>query len=75
MRRSIFADYPELQGLCSEKLDFGEILSSNKKGGCKSQKKKFKIRVFEAVHNILNELLDDGEKFMGIGKENGVISC
>jgi hypothetical protein len=67
--RSKFSDYPELHGLSSEKFDFWEVLSSNRKRGFKSQKEKPKKRVFEAVHNILNEVLDDGGKFMGIGKE------
>lgn len=66
--KGIFVDYPELQGLSSEKFDFGEILSPNKKGGYKSRRNKFKIRVFNAIHNILDEILEDGEKVMRIGK-------
>ena len=66
--KGIFVDYPELQGLSSEKFDFGEILSPNKRGGYKNRKNKFKIRILKAVHAILNEILEDGEKVMRVGK-------
>jgi hypothetical protein len=64
----VFRDYPELAGLSSAKFDFGEMLSANKKGGYRSRKNKFKIKIFKAVHDVLNELLEDGEKAMRIGK-------
>jgi len=66
--KGIFVDYPELQGLSSEKFDFEEILSPNKNGGYKSPRNKFKIRTLKAVHAILNEILEDGEKVMRVGK-------
>ena len=64
----VFGDYPELAGLSSAKFDFGEIFSPNKKGGYRSRKNKFKIKIFKAVHDVLDELLEDGEKAMRIGK-------
>ena len=64
----VFGDYPELAGLSSPKFDFGEMLSPNKKGGYRSRANTFKIKIFKAVHDILDELLEDGEKVMRIGK-------
>jgi len=64
----VFEDYQELAGLSSAKFDFGEIFSPNKKGGYRSRKNKFKIKIFKAVHDVLGELLEDGEKAMRIGK-------
>jgi predicted Zn finger-like uncharacterized protein len=64
----VFGDYPELAGLSSAKFDFGEMFAPNKKGGYRSRKNKFKIKIFKAVHDVLGELLEDGEKAMRIGK-------
>ena len=64
----IFMDYPELQDLSSEKVAIEEVLSPNKKGGYKSRKIKFKVRILIAVSEVLDKVLNDGKKLMQIGK-------
>ncbi len=64
----VFKDYPELASLSSVKFDFGEMFTPSKKGGYRSRKNRFKIKIFKAVHDVLDELLEDGEKVMRIGK-------
>jgi predicted Zn finger-like uncharacterized protein len=64
----VFGAYPELAGLASAKFDFGEMFAPNKKGGYRSRRNRFKIKIFKAVHDVLGELLEDGEKAMRIGK-------
>jgi len=66
--RGVFGDYPELAGLSSAKFDFGEMFTPNKKGGYKSRKNRFKVKILKAVYDILDKMLEDGEKAMRIGK-------
>ena len=65
---ALLRDYPELQGLSSEKFDLDQILPPNKKGGYKSRQNKFKVKVLKAVSDIVGKILRDGEKVMRIGK-------
>jgi predicted Zn finger-like uncharacterized protein len=64
----MFTDYPELQGMDSEKFDFREILSPNKKGGYKNRKNNFRLKILKTVHQVVGKILNEGEKVMRIGK-------
>jgi predicted Zn finger-like uncharacterized protein len=65
---AIFSDYPELQSLDSEKVDFEEILTPTKDGRYKSRKNNLKIRILKAIRGALEKALQDGEKVLRIGR-------
>jgi len=66
---SLLADYPELQGLDSERFDFVGIFSPNKKGGYKNRKNNLTLKILRAVQDVLaKQILKEAEKVLRIGK-------
>jgi DNA-directed RNA polymerase subunit RPC12/RpoP len=65
---ALFAVYPELQDLRSDKLNFEEIFTPNKKGSYETRRNKFKLKILKAIHETLNGMLQSDEEVLCIGK-------
>ncbi|NIN01595.1 MAG: hypothetical protein GTO24_26915 [candidate division Zixibacteria bacterium] len=66
---ALLAEYPELQGLNSQKFDFKAIFSPNKKGRFKGRKNNLKLKILKAVYEVLEQrILGNGEKVSQVGK-------
>ncbi|MGD9338028.1 MAG: zinc-ribbon domain-containing protein, partial [Syntrophobacterales bacterium] len=59
---TLISEYPELQDLTSDKLDVGEMFTSNKNGTYKTRQNKFKLKILKAVHGTLDRMLNNDEK-------------
>ena len=66
--RKIIDVYPELQAVAKDKFDLPSILTPTKRGGYKTGKNKYKIRILKAVQAKVEQILDHGEIVMRIGK-------
>ncbi len=64
----VFMDFPELQGISPEKVAFEEIFPPGKRGGYRSRKNKFKVKILMAVSEVLDKIIKDGERVMRIGR-------
>ena len=58
---ALLQDYPELRDFSPSVYAFGDILSRNRKGGFKSRRNTYKIKVLKSVKTLLNKMLGDGE--------------
>ena len=64
----IFEVYPEMQALTKDKFDLPAILTPTKKGSYKTGRNKFKIRILKAVQDRAEQILEDGEIVLRVGK-------
>ncbi len=65
---ALLDEYPELQELRSDKLNFEEIFTPNKKGSYKTRRNKFKLKILKAIDETLDEMLQSDEEVLRIGK-------
>ena len=65
---ALYGEYPELQDLRSDRLNFEEIFSPDKKGDYKTRRNKYKVKILKAIHETLDEMLHDDEEVFRIGK-------
>jgi predicted Zn finger-like uncharacterized protein len=64
----IFTEYPDLRTLPWANFDLNQILTENNKGGYKSRKNLFKVKILKSVSGILPRLLHDGEQVVRVAK-------
>ena len=57
----LLEDYPELADYGPSTYGFDEMLARNKKGGFKSRRNSFKIKILKSVKPMLDRMLTDGE--------------
>ncbi len=66
---ALIAEYPELQGLDTQKFDLQAIFSPTKKGGYKGRKNNLKLKILKTVCDLLDKkILTEGESVMRIAK-------
>jgi len=65
---AVFEAYPELRDLDTERFRFEEMLSPDKKGAFRTRQNKLKLKIFRAVHDVLQKALRDDERVLRIGK-------
>ena len=64
----IFDQYPDLQALPVSHFDFNQILTQNKDGSVKSRKNRFKVKILNAVGDIIPNILIEDELVVRIAK-------
>ena len=64
----LFTAFPQLQSISPKRVAFEEVFSTNKKGGYRNRKNKFKVKILLAVSQVLEKILNDGERVMRMGK-------
>ena len=57
----LLEDYPELADYAPSAYGFDDMLSRNKKGGFKSRRNTFKIKILKSVKPMLDRMLKEGE--------------
>jgi hypothetical protein len=65
---TLFADYPDLQGLDPERFDLEAIFGPNRSGGYRNRKNNLKVKILTAIQDPLNKILKNDERVMRIAR-------
>jgi len=63
---TVLDEYPELDEYSPDQFSFGDILTLNKKGGFKSRKNNFKVKILGAVKELLERMLHENETVLRV---------
>lgn len=66
--KSILIEFPELTVPAYSKCNLTEILTPNKKGGYKTRRNKFKVKILKAVGHMLNKVLVQDEQILRVAQ-------